>query len=214
MNYTHYKLDSTTNACLWHVTDTLESWPEVEGVVTFAGEPVAMPCYLSDDETEMVWIGNPPGPGWIWDWATKTWIATLESATARANAVLALIDEAAGQARLRYITDVPGQAETYMRKEQQARAYAAAGFTGTVPSFIAAEAEALSVTAQAVAESVIETADYWVDIKGPQIEGTRRQYKEFVSAQIPALPDSATRSSTMLYIEGALTWALLELEGA
>lgn len=90
---------------------------------------------------------------------------------------LAAIDTAAGTARLKYITSVPGQSETYQRKEEQARAWQAASFAGDAPSFIAAEATALGINAQTLALQIITLADYWGDMKGPQIEAARRKAK-------------------------------------
>lgn len=98
------------------------------------------------------------------------------------------VDDLAGAARLRYITSVPGQAETYAKKEQQARVWAAESFAGYAPSFIAAEAQALGVSAQSVALEVIALADFWSNIKGPQIEATRRKWKVAIdSASDPSL---------------------------
>lgn len=97
---------------------------------------------------------------------------------------LSLVDSMAGEARLRYITSIPGQAETYAKKEQQARDWSAESFAGDAPSFIAAEAQALSVSAQSVALEVIALADYWAEIKGPQIEASRRKWKVAIEAAV------------------------------
>lgn len=90
---------------------------------------------------------------------------------------LATIDTAAGNARLKYITSVPGQSETYQRKEEQARAWQATSFAGDAPSFIAAEATALAIDAQVLTLQIIALADYWGNVKGPQIEAARRKAK-------------------------------------
>lgn len=94
-----------------------------------------------------------------------------------ARGSLAAIDTAAGNARLKYITSVPGQSETYQRKEEQARAWQAASFAGDAPSFIAAEATALAIDAQVLTLQIIALADYWGNVKGPQIEAARRKAK-------------------------------------
>jgi hypothetical protein len=109
------------------------------------------------------------------DWVLKKPPPTAEQALDRA---LADIDTAAGQARLKYITAVPGQAETYQRKEQQAREWAGASFAGAAPSFIAVEASARGLDAQTLAETIIQRADYWVYVKGPEIEGCRLKWKD------------------------------------
>jgi hypothetical protein len=122
-----------------------------------------------------------PSPGHKWDWPTLAWIRDDELArdanTAVTAAALQDIDDMAGRVRLRYITSIPGQSETYQRKEQQAREWSASGFLGAPPSFIAAEALALNVGAEALAAQVIDLADFWVNVKGPEIEACRRQWK-------------------------------------
>lgn len=96
------------------------------------------------------------------------------------------IDGLAGQTRLRYITDVPGQEATYLLKAQQAEAYAVAGFAGTVPAMLAAEAAATNQTPQQVAQSVIATRDVWVNVLNPQIESVRIGGKMKVDAAADA----------------------------
>lgn len=96
------------------------------------------------------------------------------------------IDGLAGQTRLRYITDVPGQEATYLLKAQQAEAYAVAGFAGTVPAMLAAEAAATNQTPQQVAQIVIATRDVWVNVLNPQIESVRIGGKMKVDAAADA----------------------------
>jgi len=129
------------------------------------------------------------------DWATKSWFDPRSLADLKAQGLI-LVDDLAGAARLRYITSVPGQAETYAKKEQQAREWAASSFTGEPPSFIAAEANALGQNPQELAAEVIGLADYWGNTKGPQIEAARRKWKVAVeaatdAAAIPGLVESA-----------------------
>lgn len=95
------------------------------------------------------------------------------------------IDEAAGRARLRFITDVPGQQAVYIVKLQQAQAYTAAvalDAQATVPPYIAAEAAATSQTAAQVAANVIALAAVWNEQAGPAIEGERMGGKAAVTA--------------------------------
>lgn len=95
------------------------------------------------------------------------------------------IDAAAGAARLRFITDVPGQQAVYMVKLQQALAYQAAHAAdagAAVPPYIAAEAQALGTTAIAVADLVVDLATVWNDVVGPQIEAARLAGKAAVTA--------------------------------
>lgn len=111
------------------------------------------------------------------------------------------VDVAAGRVRLRYITDVPGQQATYARKEQQARDWLAAGFAGPAPSFIAAEASAIGVQPQLLAQQVLELAEFWAEVKGPEIEAARIKHKAAVRA-----------ATTESELRAAVELALVELE--
>lgn len=91
------------------------------------------------------------------------------------------INRAAGIARQRYITISPGQELVYMAKERQAREYKAAGYTGATPEFVAGEATATGLSAQAAAGAIIAKADAWISI-GAQID----QAKRTASVQIDA----------------------------
>lgn len=150
-------------------------------------------------------IPNAPDESHRWDWTAKQWLADADLAAAvqaKASAdALASIDEAAGRTRLKYITSVPGQSETYQRKEAQARAWQSGGFAGPAPSFIAAEAEALNVSPESVATEVIGLADYWVNEKGPQIEACRRKWKVAIEAA----------GADLAGIRASLSSALVEL---
>lgn len=143
------------------------------------GHEPELPGYVAGG----VYVKRPAQPSLdhVWDVTSKTWAFDAAMKEARLVAMsfnaLAEVDQAAGTARLRYITSVPGQAETYQRKEQQAREWKAAGFTGTPPVFVAAEAQALGQDPVDVANYIIDTADQWGNFNGPQIEATRRKWK-------------------------------------
>lgn len=122
--------------------------------------------YLYDGET----FEPPPGP-------------SLDSLR---NAARDQIDTMAGVTRMRYITVVPGQEAVYVVKAQQAAAFAATGFAGTVPSFIAAEAAATGLTPQATAERILQLEALWVGQIGPAIEGARVAGKDAVSQAVQA----------------------------
>jgi hypothetical protein len=132
-----------------------------------------------------VWAGGA--------WADKADAVTLGEAQDAAHVA---IDACAGSARLRYITSVAGQSETYQMKAAQARAWTDAGCAGNPPSFIAAEAAALGVNAQLLAAEVLASAYFWGEVKGPQIEASRRKWKVLVSlattsAQAASLAEQA-----------------------
>ena len=143
---------------------------------------------------------NRPSHSATWSNDLMVWVDARQLDQAKSDSQ-AQVDEAAGRARLRYITDVPGQQATYQRKEQQAREWTEAGYPEPAPSFIAAEAEALDTTPQAIAVQVITLADFWAYSKGPEIEAARIKWK------------AAVRSATTLEaVQAALDAALAELE--
>lgn len=90
-------------------------------------------------------------------------------------AAFADIDDAAGRARARYITAVPGQDGTYLLKQTDATNYKAAGYPADTTGYpwVAAEAAATGATPKAVADNILATAQLWVDVLGPQIEQQR-----------------------------------------
>jgi hypothetical protein len=97
---------------------------------------------------------------------------------------------------------VPCQAETYQRKGEQARQWAAAAYAGNAPAFIAAEAIATNVTAQQVAEQVIQLADYWSGVKGPEIEAARRKWKVRLAACVDGHAVQQTLADGLAELEG------------
>lgn len=135
-----------------------------------------------------------------WSNAAMQWIDVRGLAQAKVDGQ-SEVDAAAGRARLRYITDVPGQQATYTRKEQQAREWVNSGYSGPAPSFIAAEAAALGETPQHIAQQVITLADYWAYVKGPEIEAARIKHKAAVRA-----------AATLEAVQTALNDAINELE--
>lgn len=156
-------------------------------------EPVVLPGYV--DDTTFVPLPPSPTEAHRFNYVSKQWEDPRGLDEIKLIG-LAIVDELAGTARLRYITSVPGQAETYQKKEQQAREWAASSFTGEPPSFIAAEANALGQNPQELAAEVIGLADYWSNVKGPQIEASRRKWKVAIEAAIdlsliPGLIESA-----------------------
>lgn len=161
---------------------TLDGMPEATvgnlAVITdYVGELPAM-----WDGSSVVGIPVKPSPTSEWDWGTKSWSFSQEQAYVFSKSALDAIDKEAGNTRVKYITSVPGQSETYQRKEQQAREWSALGFSGQAPSFIQAEADALNVSPETIAQQVIQLADYWSNVKGPQIEACRRKWKVAIDA--------------------------------
>jgi hypothetical protein len=98
---------------------------------------------------------------------------------------LRVIDVLAGEARTRYITDVPGQQAVYIKKLEEARAYLLFGPTfaaGTPGPHLVAEAAALGITAAVLAQNVETLGTYWQNTISPAIEAARIQGKAAVNA--------------------------------
>ena len=96
------------------------------------------------------------------------------------NKQLALqkVDFLAGQTRLKYITEAPGQEMTYTAKLNDAKAYIAAGYPADASTYtwINAEAVATGTTPMQVADLIVAMAGLW-SVAGAEIEGQRIKYK-------------------------------------
>lgn len=101
---------------------------------------------------------------------------TLTQDFTRFDAALhARIDEEAGEFRRRFITTVPGQEMTYLRKEAEAR-----GWPGGSHPMITAEAAARDMTEEDLAAEVIANADAWA-AQGAAVEAARLGAKKAVT---------------------------------
>lgn len=89
------------------------------------------------------------------------------------------IDREAATARERFITAIPGQEATYLRKETEARDVLSGG-AGPHP-YLDAEAVALEMTVTALAQEVVDQAAAW-DAANVRIEALRRSAKIAVDA--------------------------------
>ena len=108
------------------------------------------------------------------------------------------VDAAAGQARLRYITDVAGQQAVYLIKREEATAYLAAvpgDAQAPVPGHIEAEALATGAEPPAVAQAVADLAAYWNVALSPPIEGARLGAKATIDAAADAEAVAAARDA-------------------
>lgn len=117
----------------------------------------------------------------------------------------ALIDAAAGAARAKYITDVPGQAMTYLSKTADCRAFKAAGYPiASIDSYPWAKSQCITSgcdmanltveAAQGAVEVILAQEAAWVTI-GTSIESIRLTAK----AAITALPTSTKRQITAAF---------------
>lgn len=142
-------------------------------------------------------FGPPPDSGqYLWDSINCRWNRVF-SLSELQGIFLAEIDSAAGDARLRYITDVPGQQVTYLRKADQAVAYLAGGCTGTAPPYVAADAQALGVTAEQAARQIVAVSELWDNQVGPGIELARRAGKLAVAAAATVAQAQAARDTAL-----------------
>jgi len=121
------------------------------------------------------------------------WVLTLDELQAAKNAE---IDACAGAARARYITVAPGQEATYILKAQQAAAFKAGGYAGTVPGLVQAEIDATGATAQQAADDILAQEAAWA-YKAAQIESARRRGKVAVGAATDAVGVIAARDAAV-----------------
>lgn len=160
-----------------------------------------------DIATGIVVDYQPPAPpdtamaSYTWDVPSKRWLATATLAAVQAEALIA-IDQAAGEARLRYVTEVPGQQAVYLRKFEQAKFFTTMNYLGDVPPYVAAEATATGGTAQAAAQGILLTATLWDTQISPAIEGSRISGKRAVRAALSTSLAISARDSTLTFLGG------------
>lgn len=141
----------------------------------FLIEEGTMPDVSADQVAEPA-----PLPGLVDGLWTRHWVVrdrTPEEIADLEAELLARIDREAGEFRTRFITDVPGQAQTYAEKEREAREYQVDP-NGTFP-FLTFEAATTGASLAAVAALIIATADAWRQL-GAAIEGLRMGAKQAV----------------------------------
>lgn len=119
----------------------------------------------------------------------------------KANAK-AKIDEVAGQVRAKFVTSVPGQDATYISKEAECRAYAAANYPADLTNYpwVSCEAEATGLTAQEAADAIILQANQW-KVLGSTIEKIRRGGKIEVDKKLKASTIKATMDATIAQLQ-------------
>jgi hypothetical protein len=109
------------------------------------------------------------------------------------------IDAAAGRARARYLTTVPGQEATYTAKYAQAQAYIAAGYPADAAPYawIAQESLRTGLTHTQAADRIKATGDVWANLVGPAIEGLRIGGKDDLAA-ITTVADVLTHTKSVI----------------
>ena len=114
------------------------------------------------------------------------------------------IDTVAAEARMRYLTKLPGQDQVYAAKLAQAQGYIsahAADEDAPVPAYIAAEVAAVGGTALAAAQAIVAAAAAFHDGAGPAIEQARRIGKLAVQAASEADEIEPARASALAALE-------------
>ena len=116
-----------------------------------------------------------------WDWHSLAWVLPSSAvADAKVQGAVA-IDAAAGRARSRYITTVPGQGETYTAKYQEALDYIAAGYPSDLSPypFVVGESQPNTwMTPTQAATRIATLGGYWREVIGPAIEAARINGKD------------------------------------
>ncbi len=122
-------------------------------------------------------------------------ISGFESAAAAKAWARTEIDAAAGRARCRYLTTVPGQEATYTAKYQQAKDYIAADCPSDVSPYqwIAQEALRTGLSPQEAATRIKGLGDQWANVIGPAIEGLRIGGKDALDA-LATVPEILTHT--------------------
>lgn len=124
----------------------------------------------------------------------------LEAAGTKAKAE---IDAAAGAARSRHITIAPGQAETYLAKAAEARAYLDAGAPADLDAWpwVRADAAAFGVSGATAATAILANQQAWIGL-GAEIEAIRLTAKRAVDAAQTAIERFRIARDAALQLEG------------
>lgn len=160
-------------------TETPAEWMELTDVAPPEFDPATAGCFWRGDHWEIV-PGEVPSDS----------VAQLKVDAANA------IDNAAGEARAKYITIAPGQEGTYLLKAQRARELSAKNYQGPVPSLIQAEMDATGATVQQACADILAQEAAW-EYKAGQIETARRVGKERVKAATTSAEINGHRDDTL-----------------
>ena len=148
---------------------------------------------------EFLDTGQPTIPNDLalsWDHEALQWV-DRRTATEAEPLALQQIDQAAGEARARYITSVPGQAETYLMKYQDAVAFQAGN--GPTP-WVEADAQAYGVTEAEAAQNIVDQYFAWVAV-GKEIERIRLSAKASVRSATTAKEAFAVAAQAKIELE-------------
>ena len=113
------------------------------------------------------------------------------------------VDAAAGRARARYITVVPGQSETYTAKALEAERYIADGASADLTNYplIAAEMAAFGyATGAQAANAILAMRAQWLQV-GAQIERIRLKAKRDIDAATDVATIASVRAQAVSDLE-------------
>lgn len=161
-------------------------------------EPVETPEVEPGEVAERDGIEEYAPGKWRWKWLIRS--ATPDEFTAHEAGLHRVIDDQAGDFRKQFITDVPGQQQTYAEKEREARAFQGGDDPGP---FLTAEAAARGIPVANVAAEIIATADYWRGLAA-LIEAARIAAKRVVTTEKAAGDWSAMDAAAEVDWEGLL----------
>ena len=129
------------------------------------------------------WEALPEPPAGPCEWSGEAWAINLAPCK---RSMIDAVNNRAEAVRNLFLTPGSGQAITYARKEDEARAWTAEADPAAFP-FLSAEATATGATLADTAALVLAQANAWVTI-GAAIEGNRRG----LVVAIDAAPDVAS----------------------
>lgn len=156
-------------------------YDRVTGAILRAGGPVSpaeVGLQAVADRNEAVLAAGPDALVTV-ETAPGVHSATINVASVKAGLCDA-IDVAAGAARLAHITAIPGQEETYRRKEAEARGWRREAPAGSAP-FLEREASLSGLTLADLVAEVLTIADAWEGL-AVEIEACRMSAKRAVMA--------------------------------
>lgn len=118
-----------------------------------------------------------PSTSHVFDTNNREWklLGTAgEQLQSAKNSAKNRIDIKAGNVRAKYITSVPGQAETYTAKYEDAKAYVAANYPVDTTNYpwVKADSEAYGITPRQAADNIITLRNAWTNI-GTTVEKIR-----------------------------------------
>lgn len=113
------------------------------------------------------------------------------------------VDIFAGNVRLQYITNIPGQAEVYQEKYDQAVEHAANSYPADLTSYpmIQAEVNATSLTAQQCSDAIIAERSTWLTNMA-SIEEARRSGKINIDAAADVAAALTARNNAITALQG------------